>query len=173
LSNSYLTSRKALYKSIMQIKKEKAEAQKQEIDSINIELKDLDFAQRESKLNEIQRKQKARKSQNSFYKNNAHSTKDFILQTNDKTRTVIFLASNGLTLKTNANYSLDSKLSLSKLIHIHNNKIDIFTKHNTTVDIYELAKNYGKYGINLDLLHSANTQIFLYSILLNGGTEST
>ncbi|TQR52281.1 hypothetical protein, partial [Campylobacter troglodytis] len=33
--------------------------------------------------------------------------------------------------------------------------------------------NYGKYGINLDLLHSANTQIFLYSILLNGGTEST
>ncbi|TQR51513.1 hypothetical protein DMC01_12675, partial [Campylobacter troglodytis] len=33
LSNSYLTSRKALYKSIMQIKKEKAEAQKQEIDS--------------------------------------------------------------------------------------------------------------------------------------------
>ena len=66
---------------------------------------------------------------------------------------------------------------MSNLIHIYNEnnqtKIDIFTKHNTIIDIYELAKNYGEYGISLDLLHLANTQIFLYSTLLNGGIEST
>ncbi|MGX3045812.1 hypothetical protein, partial [Helicobacter sp. T3_23-1056] len=200
LSDSYLTSRKALYKSIMQIKEQKAQAQKQELDSINAELKDLDSKQREARLNEIQKEQekKARefKTQNRFDKNDK-STNDLILQTNDKSRTIIFLDSNGLALKTNSyksaklnpnsrldssvdtnlNTDLDSKPSMSNLIHIYNEnnqtKIDIFTKHNTIIDIYELVKNYSDYGISLDLLHSVNTQIFFYSTLLTGGTEST
>ena len=154
--------------------------QQQEIDSINVELKDLDSKQREARLKEVQieqeRKIKETKLQNRFDKN-AESTNDFILQTNDKSRTIIFLDSNGLALRSNANYNLDSRLSMSNLIHIYNEnnqaKIDIFTKHNTIIDIYELAKNYGEYGISLDLLHLANTQIFFYSTLLQGGTEST
>ena len=118
------------------------------------------------KLNEIQREQerKTRDSKNGFHKNSTHSTNDFILQTNDKNTTIIFLDSNGLALKINANQAksnLDSRLSMSNLIHIYNEnnqtKIDIFTKHNTIIDIYELAKNYSEYGINLDLLHSNNT----------------
>lgn len=169
LSDSYLISRKSLYKSIMQIKEQKAELQKQEIDFINAKLKDLDSTQREIKLKAIQREQerKARESQNRFDKSNK-STNDLILQTNDKNTTIIFLDSLD---------SLDSKISMSNLIHIYNEnnqtKIDIFTKHNTIIDIHKLTKNYNEYGINLDLLHSANTQIFLYSALLNGGTEST
>ena len=89
----------------MQIKEEKAKAQKDEIDSINAELQDLDSKQREARLNEIQieqeRKIKETKLQNRFDKN-AESTNDFILQTNDKSRTIIFLDSNGLALKSNA-----------------------------------------------------------------------
>ncbi|MGX3045311.1 alpha/beta fold hydrolase, partial [Helicobacter sp. T3_23-1056] len=199
LSDSYLDSRKALYKSIMQIKEQKAQAQKQEIDSINVELKDLDSKQREAILNEIQKEQKTKiresQKQDSFNQK-ANSTNDLILQNNGKTSTIIFLDSSGLALKpnanraksnldsrldssidTNLNANLDSKPSMSNLIHIYNKnnqtKIDIFTKHNTIIDIYELVKNYSEYGISLDSLHSANTQIFLYSILLNGGTEST
>ena len=105
LSDFYLDSRKSLYKSIMQIKEEKAKAQKDEIDSINAELQDLDSKQREARLKEIQREQerkiKETKLQNRFDKN-AESTNDFILQTNDKSRTIIFLDSNGLAFKSNA-----------------------------------------------------------------------
>ena len=103
LSDFYLDSRKSLYKTIMQIKNEKTELQKQEIEFINAELKDLDFKQREAKLNEIQREQerKARESKNRFNKN-AKSTNDLILQTNGKTSAIIFLDSNGLALKSNS-----------------------------------------------------------------------
>ncbi|MGX2973208.1 hypothetical protein, partial [Helicobacter sp. T3_23-1059] len=163
LSDSYLTSRKVLYKSIMQIKEE----QKQELDSLEKELQDLDFNQREERLKEIQRGQekKARESKLNRFDRKSDSINDLILQTNDKTSTIIFLD------------SLNSKISMSNLIHIYNKnnqtKIDIFTKDRTIIDIYELAKKYSDYGINLDLLHSANTQIFFYSILLQCGSESS
>ncbi|MDD7296525.1 hypothetical protein [Helicobacter bilis] len=66
---------------------------------------------------------------------------------------------------------LDSANSLSNLIHIHNERIDIFTKDTNTIDIQELAKAYQDYGITLDSLYSSNTQIFLYSQLLLGSKE--
>ncbi|MGX2973075.1 hypothetical protein [Helicobacter sp. T3_23-1059] len=105
LSDSYLTSRKSLYKSIMQIKEQKAQAQKQEIDSINAELKDLDFTQREARLQEIQKEQKTKireTQKQDRFNQNAKSTNDLIFQTNDKTNTIIFLDSNGLALKSNS-----------------------------------------------------------------------
>ncbi|EEQ64549.1 hypothetical protein HPMG_02006, partial [Helicobacter pullorum MIT 98-5489] len=85
---------------------------------------------------------------------------------------------------------LDSDISLSNLIHIHNNKIDIFTKDGTILDIQRLETLLQEYininhntdnntnnndnntAITLDLLNSPNTQIFLYSQLLLGGSES-
>ncbi len=92
---------------------------------------------------------------------------------------------------------LDSANSLSNLIHTHNERIDIFTKDTSTIDIQELESFITNYKqrylesnniessnqeshidynqeskLTLDSLHSSNTQIFLYSQLLLGSKES-
>ena len=123
-----------------------------------------------------------------------------------------------------SNNSLESyNISLSNLIHIHNERIDIFTKDSTRLDIQELESLIKEYSksfrdshntdsnsieskannaesnpihntqsdnnniesktnnaesnnqeskLTLDSLYSSNTQIFLYSYLLTGGSES-
>ena len=78
-----------------------------------------------------------------------------------------------------SNNSLEScYISLFNLLNIHNDKIDIFTKDNTILNIQDLESlikeysdnlresNNQKYKLALDSLNSANTQIFLYSTLL-------
>lgn len=224
LSNEYLQARKALYKTYQLIKQEQTQAIEQERlelqrsqEELEQQLQRLDSKVRESKLQELQRKQerelrekqreKERQEQRQarFSKNlvntyntnntknlnttnsNAYNTKDsnLILESKDKSNVIIFL---------------DSTNSLSNLIHIHNERIDIFTKDNTRLDMRELEsliKEYSKSfrdshntesnsiesktnntesnnqesNLTLDSLYSSNTQIFLYSQLLQGSSE--
>ena len=62
---------------------------------------------------------------------------------------------------------LDTEQNLSNLIHIHSNKCDIFTKSGTLFDIEVLQEQY---GLNFS---SYQTQIFLYSTLLAGDSETS
>ena len=199
LSNKYLEARKALYKTYQQIKQEQAEDLQRNQQELEQELQALDSKQRESKLQELQREQErkqrekerqARFSSRNTTKNlrstnnDAYNTKDsnLILESKDKNNVIIFL---------------DSANSLSNLIHIHDERIDIFTKDTTTLDIQELESLVTNYKqrytesnntessnqkshidcnqeskLTLDSLNSSNTQIFLYSQLLLGSKES-
>ena len=180
LSDDYLNARKSLYKTYQQIKQEQAQVLEQERLELEQQLQGLDSKARESKLQEIQReREKALREQQRQERmqraRNPNTTNHLILETKDKNNVVIFL---------------DSDISLSNLIHIHNNKIDIFTKDGTILDIQRLETLLQEYininhntdnntnnndnntAITLDLLNSPNTQIFLYSQLLLGGSES-
>ena len=75
-----------------------------------------------------------------------------ILKTKDQQSSIIFL---------------DTLDSLSNLIHIHSNQCDIFTKNGTLLDIEDLQEQY---GLNFS---SYQTQIFLYSTLLCGDSETS
>ena len=205
LSNEYFEARKALYKTYQLIKQEQAEELQKQQQELEQELQGLDSKQRESKLQELQREQRKRERQerfskgnttnntqnliNAYYTNNtknlrstnndAYNTKDsnLILESKDKNNAIIFL---------------DSANSLSNLIHIHNERIDIFTKDTSTIDIQRLESLIKEYQqrytesnnqeshidfhqeskLTLDSLNSSNTQIFLYSQLLQGSSES-
>ena len=185
LSNEYLQARKALYKTYQLIKQEQAEELQKQQQELEQALQGLDSKARESKLQEIQREQerelREKQRQVRTNKRNANNTNNLILESKDKNNAIIFL---------------DSANSLSNLIHIHNERIDIFTKDTTTLDIQELESlvtNYKQrytesnntessnqkshidcnqeYKLTLDSLHSSNTQIFLYSQLLLGSSE--
>ena len=165
LSNEYLQARKALYKTYQLIKQEQAEELQKQQQELEQELQGLDSKARESKLQELQREQERKQREKERQEqrqarlskgNTANKDSHLILESKDKNNIIIFL---------------DSANSLSNLIHIHNERIDIFTKDYTRLDIQELAKAYQDYGITLDSLHSANTQIFLYSQLLLGSSE--
>ena len=210
LSNEYLQARKALYKTYQLIKQEQAEELQRSQEELEQQLQGLGSKQRESKLQELQREQRKRERQERFSKgnttsttqnlinayytnntknlnttnNNPYNTKDsnLILESNDKNNVMIFL---------------DSANSLSNLIHIHDERIDIFTKDTSCIDIQELESfitnykqrylesNNTEYSnqeshidynqeskLTLDSLYSSNTQIFLYSQLLLGSKES-
>ena len=200
LSNEYLQARKALYKTYQLIKQEQAEELQKQQQELEQELQGLDSKQRESKLQELQREQerelREKQRQVRTNKRNANNTNNLILESKDKNNAIIFL---------------DSANSLSNLIHIHNDKIDIFTKDTSTIDIQRLESLINKYNdsfrdfnntesnpihntqsdndniesktnnpesnnqeskLTLDSLHSANIQIFLYSQLLQGSSES-
>ena len=161
LNDTYLQARKALYKTYQLIKQEQAEELQKQQQELEQELQGLDSKERESKLQELQREQerelREKQRQVRTNKRNANNTNNLILESKDKNNIIIFL---------------DSANSLSNLIHIHNERIDIFTKDSTRLDIQELAKAYQDYGITLDSLHSSNIQIFLYSQLLLGSSES-
>ena len=115
-------------------------------------------------------------------RNTINKDSHLILESNDKNNVIIFL---------------DSANSLSNLIHTHNERIDIFTKDTSTIDIQELESLIANYKqrylesnniessnqeshidynqeskLTLGSLHSSNTQIFLYSQLLLGSKES-
>ncbi|WP_110862962.1 hypothetical protein, partial [Helicobacter cinaedi] len=104
------------------------------------------------------------------HKGNRISSNNLILESQDKSIQIIFL---------------DTSRSLSHLLHIHNNKIDIFTKDKTYLDIQELESLLQEYvntntesnntkqdsPISLDILNSPSTQIFFYSTLLTGSSE--
>ena len=147
LSNEYLNARKALYKTYQLIKQEQAEELQREQQELEQELQGLDSKARESRLQELQREQRKRERQERFSKgnttnntknlrstnNDAYNTKDsnLILESKDKNNAIIFL---------------DSANSLSNLIHIHNDKIDIFTKDSTRLDVRELESLINKYN---------------------------
>ena len=185
LSNEYLQARKALYKTYQLIKQEQAEELQKQQQELEQALQGLDSKARESKLQEIQREQerelREKQRQVRTNKRNANNTNNLILESKDKNNAIIFL---------------DSANSLSNLIHIHNERIDIFTKDTTTLDIQELESLVTNYKqrytesnntessnqkshidcnqeskLTLDSLHSSNTQIFLYSQLLLGSSE--
>ena len=187
LSNEYIEARKALYKTYQLIKQEQAEDLQKQQQELEQQLQGLDSKARESKLQEIQkehtRKQREKERQERFSnRNTANKDSYLILESKDKNNIIIFL---------------DSANSLSNLIHIHNNKIDIFTKDNTRLDIKDLESLITNYKqrytesnnaessnqeshidynqeskLTLDSLHSSNTQIFLYSQLLLGSSET-
>ena len=182
LSNEYLQARKALYKTYQLIKQEQAEELQRSQEELEQQLQGLDSKVRESKLQELQRKQerelrekqREKERQERLQSRNTNNTNNLILESKDKNNVIIFL---------------DSANSLSNLIHIHNERIDIFTKDYTRLDIRELESLIKEYSkgfrdssntesnnqeskLTLDSLYSSNTQIFLYSYLLTGGTES-
>ena len=166
LNNEYLQARKALYKTYQLIKQEQAEELQRSQEELEQQLQGLDSKQRESKLQELQReqerelreKQREKERQERLSsRNTINKDSHLILESNDRNNIVIFL---------------DSANSLSNLIHIHNERIDIFTKDTSTIDIQEIINQYQSYGITLDSLYSSNTQIFLYSQLLLGSKET-
>ncbi|MCL9821802.1 lipase [Helicobacter sp. 14348-15] len=166
LNNNYLTARKALYHSLSQIKQER-----------------LDYYQqgqtRISQLNYEEYQEELRQQRNQRNKFNPHfynkDTNQIILQSQDKNITILFLDKVNLkdleSLNTKDSKQLDSFISMSNLLHLHNNKIDIFTKDKSVINIQALAENYKDYNITLETLNSPNTQIFLYSHLLLGSKE--
>ena len=126
LSTTYLEARKVLYKTYQLIKQEQAgELQKQQ-QKIEQTLQGLGSKQRESKPKKLQRENTQQERVN---KRNVDNTKNLILESKDKSKRIIFLD------------KLDSNtphISMSNLIHIHNERINIFTKDNTRLDIQEL-----------------------------------
>ena len=150
LNNEYLQARKALYKTMINLRDEREQKHKEEQNRISR----LSYEEYKEEQREKERQERQERFSN---KNTANKDSHLILESNDRNNIVIFL---------------DSANSLSNLIHIHNERIDIFTKDTNTIDIQELAKAYQDYGITLDSLHSSNTQIFLYSQLLLGSKES-
>ncbi|RDU61537.1 hypothetical protein CQA53_10005 [Helicobacter didelphidarum] len=202
LSDEYLEARKALYKSIMQIKQERQSEIEQEQKRIN----NLSYEEYERELKELEREQRqARFSKKDKSKDSNH----LILESNDKSIKIIFLdkldsnqSSNVSSLREVGTTSWQSisttqpnNLSLSNLLHLHNNKIDIFTKNGSEIDIAEIESLLRDYkdtytdskiasnptldsndtfrdsNLTLDILNSPNTQIFLYSTLLHGSKE--
>ena len=186
LSDTYLQARKALYKTIMDLREQREQEHKEEQERIS-----------QLSYKEYKEEQKEKERQERFSnRNTANKDSHLILESNDKNNVIIFL---------------DSANSLSNLIHIHNERIDIFTKDSTRLDIQELESLINKYNdsfrdfnntesnpihntqsdndniesktnnpesnnqeskLTLDSLHSANTQIFLYSQLLLGSSET-
>ncbi|MDE7235662.1 MAG: hypothetical protein K2N45_03455, partial [Helicobacter japonicus] len=163
IPDEYLEARKSLYKSISQLKQERVEQELQELQKqqeiLEQSLQNLDSKQKESQLKELQREQekalrdKQRQEQQQA-RLNKHS--NLILESQDKSIQIIFL---------------DKNISMSHLLHIHNNKIDIFTQDKTYIDIQSLLEDYQDYGITQDILNSPSTQIFFYSALLLGSSE--
>ena len=168
LNDTYLQARKALYKTMMNLREQREQEHKEEQNRIS-QLSYEEYAQ----------EQREKERQERF---SSRNTNNLILESKDKNNAIIFL---------------DSTNSLSNLIHIHNNKIDIFTKDNTRLGIKDLESLITNYKqrytesnnaessnqkshidcnqeskLTLDSLYSSNTQIFLYSQLLLGSKES-
>ena len=189
LNDTYLQARKALYKTMINLREEREQKHKEEQDRISR----LSYEEYKEEQKEKERQERQERFSN---KNTANKDSHLILESKDRNNIVIFL---------------DSANSLSNLIHIHNERIDIFTKDSTRLDIQELESLINKYNdsfrdfnntesnpihntqsdndniesktnnpesnnqeskLTLDSLHSANTQIFLYSQLLLGSSES-
>ncbi|GAB0173919.1 hypothetical protein NHP164001_19410 [Helicobacter trogontum] len=207
LSDTYLQARKALYKSIMQLKDERLKEYQKERNKIS----QLSY---EKYTQEQKEKQRQERIQAGLHTNCFSKQDSMILESNDKNITIIFLDKLDSHLDSansqnnqnayqqyNKNPNLKSSntlhISMSNLIHIHDSKIDIFIKDNTTLDIQELESlitnykqryaesNNTEYSnqeshidynqeskLTLDSLYSSNTQIFLYSQLLLGSKES-
>ena len=137
ITDEYLEARKSLYKSISQLKQERVEQELQELQKqqeiLEQSLQNLDSKQKESQLKELQREQekalrdKQRQEQQQA-RLNKHS--NLILESQDKSIQIIFL---------------DKNISMSHLLHIHNNKIDIFTKDKTYINIQELESLLQEY----------------------------
>ncbi|WP_237416262.1 lipase family protein [Helicobacter saguini] len=165
ITNEYLESRKALYKSFMLLKQERIEVIEKEIERINnLSFKEYEKELKDSKQYVIFNENKSKDS-NNIESNlvdkdsikSKHTQNNLILESKDKSIKIIFLD------------SIESNISMSNLIHIYNNKIDIFTKDKSIIDIESLVK---KYNLDSNILKSNNTRIFFYSQLLQGGIES-
>ena len=112
LSNEYLQARKSLYKTIMNLREQREQEHKEEQDRIS-QLSYEEYSQ------EQREKERQERLQSRVSKRNTNNTNNLILESNDKNNVIIFL---------------DSANSLSNLIHIHNERIDIFTKDTSTID---------------------------------------
>ena len=112
LSDTYLQARKALYKTIMNLREQREQEHKEEQDRIS-QLSYEEYSQ------EQREKERQERLQSRVSKRNTNNTNNLILESNDKNNVIIFL---------------DSANSLSNLIHIHNERIDIFTKDTSTID---------------------------------------
>ena len=159
LNDTYLQARKALYKTMINLREEREQEHKEEQNRIS----QLSYEEYSQEQREKERQERQERFSN---KNTANKDLHFILESKDKNNIIIFL---------------DSANSLSNLIHIHNERIDIFTKDTSTIDIQRLESLIKEYQqrytesnnqLTLDSLNSSNTQIFLYSQLLQGSSET-
>ncbi|EGD0126489.1 hypothetical protein GLN21_05390, partial [Campylobacter coli] len=136
LTKDYLNKRKSLYKTIMNLREQREQDYKEEQERISQLSYEEYQREREKTLREQQRQERIQRARN------PNTTNHLILETKDKNNVVIFL---------------DSANSLSNLIHIHNNKIDIFTKDGTILDIQRLETLLQEYiNINHNTDNNAN-----------------
>ncbi|GAD18593.1 hypothetical protein [Helicobacter fennelliae] len=191
ITDEYLQARKSLYHSISQLKQEKQKQELQELQKqqeiLEQSLQNLDSKQKEAKELQKQQEKALRDKQRQEQQQarlNKHS--NLILESQDKSITIIFLDKlNSNVISSSNNVQFFNNISMSHLLHIHNNKIDIFTKDKTYIDIQELESLLQEYvntntesnntkqdsPISLDILNSPSTQIFLDSTLLTGSSE--
>ncbi|MCX2683879.1 hypothetical protein OQH60_08415, partial [Campylobacter sp. MIT 21-1685] len=164
LTNEYLQARKDLYKSLINLREERKQDYKEEQERISqLGYEEYQEELREKQLRDKQR-QEQRTKQISFNSNKTSKDSHLILESQDKSIQIIFLDkvySKDLE-NLNAQDSKPFSVSMSNLIHIHNNKIDIFTKDKTYIDIQSLLEDYQDYGITQESLNSPPTQIFFY-----------
>ena len=145
LTKDYLNKRKSLYKTIMNLREQREQDYKEEQERISQLSYEEYQREREKTLREQQRQERIQRARN------PNTTNHLILETKDKNNVVIFL---------------DSANSLSNLIHIHNNKIDIFTKDGTILDIQRLETLLQEYS------NSNNANIIIPSNTNNINTDN-
>ena len=145
LTKDYLNKRKSLYKTIMNLREQREQDYKEEQERISQLSYEEYQREREKTLREQQRQERMQRARN------PNTTNHLILETKDKNNVVIFL---------------DSANSLSNLIHIHNNKIDIFTKDGTILDIQRLETLLQEYS------NSNNANIIIPSNTNNINTDN-
>ena len=145
LTKDYLNKRKSLYKTIMNLREQREQDYKEEQERISQLSYEEYQREREKTLREQQRQERIQRARN------PNTTNHLILETKDKNNVIIFL---------------DSDISLSNLIHIHNNKIDIFTKDGTILDIQRLETLLQEYS------NSNNANIIIPSNTNNINTDN-
>ena len=145
LTKDYLNTRKSLYKTIMNLREQREQDYKEEQERISQLSYEEYQREREKTLREQQRQERIQRARN------PNTTNHLILETKDKNNVIIFL---------------DSDISLSNLIHIHNNKIDIFTKDGTILDIQRLETLLQEYS------NSNNANIIIPSNTNNINTDN-
>ncbi len=181
LTQDYFLARKALYKSLMLIKEEMLNS-----NNLNNAIK-LQTNKAFDKLNALIDKKlninNSVKNQVSVYAQKLQAkTNEFIdevvienepskkiqdkyliLKSKDKTRQIIFLDSKAsLTLKDKSAFAMPS---MSNLIHLYDDKRDIFAQNNTNLDSKQIEQDF---KVNLSEIPA---NVFFYSLLLRGGEE--
>lgn len=174
LNDTYLNTRKELYKSIDEFKKlgfeDLENAYQTYINSliVNKEINSKDETINKNKNKEINKNlnQDENSNQESDTKENTSSTKEqdfyllsshsknlnhFILENKDKNKKIIFL---------------NNASSMSNLIHIYDNHCDVFIKNESLLDIKRIEKEY-----NIKF-KEFNTRVFFYEKLLLGAKEN-
>ncbi|AJC92653.1 hypothetical protein CSUB8523_1145 [Campylobacter subantarcticus LMG 24377] len=159
LNDTYLNTRKELYKSIDEFKRlgfkdlEHAYQTYMSSFTINEELNNKDKTINKNENKEINKNLNQESDTKEDFKIVSYHLKNlshFILENKDKNKKLIFF---------------DNASSMSNLLHLYENNCDIFVKDESLIDIALLEQNY-----NLDF-NKLKTRVFFYEKLLLGAKE--